>query len=166
MDGRTDVGCEREELREKRGDYRKEKGDIYKLFRYIETIKDLHGFPKMRDAADEEQFAQLLRNIYARHSKTLIAMCKGAFLSLPLLLPSLPFSLLLSFLFSSLPSSFPYINLICTGLDELKRELRSIGDFDLEKDVDVTQYPPSFLSLFSLFLYSLSISFDILYIHG
>jgi pyruvate dehydrogenase kinase 2/3/4 len=44
---------------------------------YIESINELHAFPKIRNFEDELQFAALLKNLFNKHSKTLIAMAKG-----------------------------------------------------------------------------------------
>jgi len=51
--------------------------DIIFQNRYVETIKEIHSFPRLRTPEDETDFAKMLRTIYTRHSKTLISMCKG-----------------------------------------------------------------------------------------
>ena len=68
-------------------------------------MNDLHNFPAIRTFEDELQFAALLRTLFNKHSKTLIAMAKG--------------------------------------LQELKRELSSTGDFDVNS-LDVTQFLDDF----------------------
>lgn len=75
------------------------------LDRYIESVKTLHTFPTIRTFEDELQFATLLRTLFNKHSKTLIAMAKG--------------------------------------LHELKGELGSVGDFDVNT-LDVTAFLDEF----------------------
>jgi pyruvate dehydrogenase kinase 2/3/4 len=44
---------------------------------YVESFKELRGFPKIRDAADEQHFTGLLKHIYTRHRNVVPVMAMG-----------------------------------------------------------------------------------------
>jgi len=44
---------------------------------YVESINELHNFPVVRTDEDEAKFYALLKNLFIKHSHTLIAMAKG-----------------------------------------------------------------------------------------
>lgn len=44
---------------------------------YVESFRELRGFPKVRDASDELQFTRLLQHIYRRHTNVVPVMAMG-----------------------------------------------------------------------------------------
>ena len=44
---------------------------------YVESFKELRGFPKVRDAPDEVTFTRLLQHIYRRHHNVVPMMAMG-----------------------------------------------------------------------------------------
>jgi pyruvate dehydrogenase kinase 2/3/4 len=44
---------------------------------YVESFRELRGFPKVKDASDELQFTRLLQHIYRRHANVVPVMAMG-----------------------------------------------------------------------------------------
>lgn len=44
---------------------------------YVESFRELRGFPKVKDASDELQFTRLLQHIYRRHTNVVPVMAMG-----------------------------------------------------------------------------------------
>lgn len=44
---------------------------------YVESFRELRGFPKVKDAGDELQFTRLLQHIYRRHTNVVPVMAMG-----------------------------------------------------------------------------------------
>ena len=56
---------------------------------YVESFRELRGFPKVKDAGDELQFTRLLQHIYRRHTNVVPVMAMGV-AGAPPRLPLLP----------------------------------------------------------------------------